>query len=227
VAREGKAGTRFGGNGPSGKEWNLLSMRQILSIPSIYRLFTQLVGGAYRKQYLRDYVRPQNGERVLDIGCGPGDILAHMPEVDYCGLDLDPRYIEAAKKRFGTRGKFLCQRAGDVVCEQPGTFDLVMANGLIHHLSDEEASHTFAVARQLLKPNGRLVTFDNGYVPEQSRLARWIISRDRGQFVRTPEKYRSLAGAAFGKVECHIRHDLLRIPYTHVIMVCSSNAQAA
>jgi len=32
--------------------------------------------------------------RVLDIGCGPGNILKLMPDTEYVGFDLNPHYIE-------------------------------------------------------------------------------------------------------------------------------------
>ena len=45
---------------------------------------------------------------------------------------------------------------------------------------------------------------------------------DRGKFVRALDNYQRLASACFAKVEPHLRHDLLRLPYTHLIMCCSN-----
>ena len=104
---------------------------------------------------------------------------------------------------------------------EQGTFDLVMAIGVIHHLNDAQAAKLFELARRVLRPGGRLVTFDGCYVPRQSRIARWMLAHDRGRFVRTQEEYLRLASAHFSKVESQIRHDLLRIPYTHLILRCS------
>ena len=82
----------------------------VLGIPAAYRLFFLIVGGDVRKIYTTEYVKAQPGEKVLDIGCGPGDILEYLPDVKYTGFDLSPEYIEAAKKRFGERGRFFLQR---------------------------------------------------------------------------------------------------------------------
>ena len=73
-----------------------------------------------------------------------------------------------------------------------------------------------------LSAKGRLVTYDGCYVPDQSRIARWLLRNDRGQYVRTRDAYEKLAGSAFARVEPHLRHDMLRIPYTHLILRCSS-----
>jgi hypothetical protein len=84
----------------------------------------------------------------------------------------------------------------------------------------------FDLVRRALRPHGRLVPFDGCYVPGQSPIARWFLGKDRGRFVRTREEYARLASATFGNVELNLRHDLLRIPYTHLIMRCS-NAKAS
>jgi len=45
------------------------------------------------------YVR--HGDRVLEIGCGCGDLYPLMPEgVDYWGIDLVPDFIEEARKAY-------------------------------------------------------------------------------------------------------------------------------
>jgi SAM-dependent methyltransferase len=195
----------------------------ILSVPAVYRLFTRIIAGDVWRVYLAEYVKPVAAEKVLDIGCGPADILSYLPDVDYTGLDISREYIAAAKRRFGGRGRFWCGDVGLAALErEQGTFSLVMATGVLHHLDDERTSRLYELARLALRPHGRLITYDGCYVPEQSRIARWLLSHDRGEFVRTREAYLRLASVCFPKVEAHLRHDLLRIPYTHLITRCSA-----
>lgn len=195
----------------------------LLNHPAAYRLFQQWVGAEFaRKTYLAEYAKPVPGEKILDLGCGPADILRYLPEVNYTGFDLSPEYIHAARERFGSKGRFCCADVGLGTIEgEQGTFDLVMAVGVVHHLDDLQAGQLFAVARRALGPAGRLVTYDGCYVSGQSRLARWLLARDRGQFVRTQKQYMDLASPYFSTIQSSLRDDLLRIPYTHLIMHCS------
>jgi len=199
------------------------TLSSLLSLPAGYRLFRWLVGGESAwKIYLAEHVKPEPGDKILDIGCGPADVLNFLPEVNYTGLDISPEYIRAAQERFGSRGRFGCGDVGLAAIEgEQGSFDLVLATGVVHHLDDAQAAKLFALARRVLSPTGRLVTYDGCYVPQQSRIARWMLSKDRGKFVRTREEYLRLAATHFSKVEFQLRQDLLRIPYTHLIMRCS------
>jgi len=202
----------------------------LLSLQAGYRLFRWMVGGESAwKIYLGEYVKPAPGDKILDIGCGPADVLNYLPAVNYTGLDISPEYIDSARKRFGSKGRFLCGDVGLATIEgEQGAFDLVLATGVIHHLDDTQATKLFDLARLILRPAGRLVTYDGCYVPQQSRIARWLLAKDRGKFVRTREEYLRLALARFSNVEPHLRHDLLRIPYTHLIMHCfNSSLQAS
>jgi SAM-dependent methyltransferase len=192
-----------------------------LTLPFVYRLFTEIVRGDAYRIYISEYVRPVPGEKVLDIGCGPGDILEDLPAVDYLGFDINPKYVEAAQKRFGGRGRFFCSDVGlTVIDREAATFDIVLATGVLHHLDDNHALSLFKLARRALKPGARLVTYDSCFAAGQSKLARFVVSRDRGQYVRESAEYARLAGQVFPEVRSFVRHDLLRIPYTHVILQC-------
>ena len=199
-------------------------LRSVLALPAVYRLFGRVVGGGARATFVRDHLKPRAGDRVLDLGCGPGDLLAHLPDCDYVGVDLDPQYVAAAPARYGERGSFRCEPAEAVAELEPGSFDLVVASGLLHHLTDEQAVATMAVARRALRPGGRFVSLDGCFVPGQSRFARWMLRRDRGQFVRDLPSYRALAEAVFPVVTPAVRHDLLRVPYTLLILDCTTGA---
>ncbi len=199
-------------------------LRSVLALPWAYRLFARLVGGNARAGFVRDHLRPAPGDRVLDLGCGPADLLAHLPGCDYVGVDLDPKYVAAARARYGDRAVFRCEPAEAVAELEPGAFDLVVASGLLHHLTDEQALAALDVARRALRPGGRFVSLDGCFVPGQSRVARWFLRRDRGQFVRDLPGYLRLARAVFPAVEPAVRHDLLRIPYTLAILDCTTGA---
>lgn len=197
-------------------------IRSILSLPSMYSLFGWLLGGnRSRPIFVENYIRPQKGDRILDIGCGPGDLIPYLPEVEYLGFDLSEQYIEMAQKRFGNYATFRCERVSTSNLTQQSYFDLVLAVGILHHLDDDEALKLFQIAQTVLKPGGRLITFDGVFVDNQSPCAKWIISKDRGQNVRTKDGYIALASKIFPDISCNIRHDLLRIPYTHIILECT------
>ena len=55
----------------------------------------------------------------------------------------------------------------------------------------------------------------------QSGFSRFLMARDRGQFVRTLPEYEHLAAQVFTTVKCTIDDDLVRIPYPSIVMECS------
>ena len=193
-----------------------------LDFPSVFNAFTIVVGGDVSAVFVNRYIRPEEGHKILDIGCGPADLLSHLHRVEYVGLDMNSAYIKYARKRFGNKGRFLTQRVshGVIKAISPSGFDTVLAKGVLHHLNDDEAIQLFELAHSVLKPTGRLITFDGCYVKGQSWLTRLILSKDRGKYVRAKAAYIDLASTLFKNTHVSIHHDLIRIPYTHIIMEC-------
>lgn len=196
-------------------------IRNILSSPSIYSYFSNIiVPGKTYSVITKEYIKPCKGDRILDIGCGIGRILSYLPDVEYLGFDANNKYIMAAKKKYGDRGAFICEKAGYELVNKFSNYDIVLALCVLHHLNDSEAIQLFEVAKSALKTGGRLVTLDNCYLDGQSKLARWLMSKDRGKYVRTRSEYVNIASKVFTQVESHIRSDLIFITYDHIIMQC-------
>jgi len=197
------------------------NLKSILSVPGIYRFLQYAIAGsAGYEGFVDQYVRPQAGDRILDIGCGPGDIVTYLDDVNYIGFDENPQYIESAKDRFGDRATFYCSKVSNSTLEENASFDIVLAVAILHHLDDVEALQLCQLAGAALKPGGRFISLDACYTPDQSPLAKLIISQDRGQYVRNRESYLRIVSQVFPNIHVSIRHDRLRIPYTHVILEC-------
>lgn len=195
-------------------------LRRLLRSASFYSSLRQGVGGNDCRKVLLEHLRPAVGDRLLDIGCGPADVLSVLPEVAYVGNDPSSRYVRAATERYGSRGTFHCASVADLDAKALGRFDLVVAEGVVHHLDDEEASRLFQIAASVLQPGGRLVTLDGCFVDNQSTIARALLRWDRGDHVRNLGGYESLASRWFASVEANLHDDLLRIPYTHLFLIC-------
>ncbi len=205
-------------------------LRKPLAIPGVYDFFLDLVGvPAARIRWVKDFLKPFPGARILDIGCGTAELLRYLPEdVDYTGFDMSEAYIDSARKRFGKRGHFIRATVEEFAASHQSTkgtesssgFDIAVVFGVLHHLGDEEGRQVFRSAQKILNPGGRLVTLDPAFIPGQSYLSRYVASHDRGQNVRFPEAYADLAKESFSRIEVTVLHKALRIPTDHAVLVC-------
>ena len=194
-------------------------MRFLLEHPFFYELAQTLNGwysGAQRR-LVEEFVEPEPGQRILDVGCAAGHMLTYLPGTDYVGLDLNPAYIAKAKQRHPDK-RFMVADAASPEVAQLGEFDRVLLFGLLHHLNDDEASKLFATARRLLAPGGRVISVDNCWYEGQSAFERYMVRNDRGQFVRVSGGYEALARQSFSQVKVDIRHGMLRVPYALLVM---------
>lgn len=196
-------------------------LRSLLSYSWVYQSFWRAVGGAERNRVLlRDYIRPTADDRILDIGCGPGTMVPYLQCAEYVGLDASQEYIDRARRRFPA-ARFVCQKVDGSDLVERDYFDTVLSLGVLHHLDDREALTLFQIARDTMKPGGKLVTLDGVWTDDQSQVVKYLLSRDRGRFVRSEAGYRELASKVFSNIESSVRHDLLRIPYTLLILKCA------
>jgi len=194
-------------------------MRRLLEDPAIYQSF-QVLGGFFsaRTRAISEYLKLKAGDRVLDIGCGPGFIANHLPPgVIYNGFDIDQRYISYAQKHFGNRGNFHCEVFNETSARRFEGVDVVMLNGLLHHVDDQTATDLLNMARVALRPGGTGFTLDGCFRQGQSQFVRWLLQNDRGRYVRTGEGYRKLYDAVFERTDINVREDLSWVPYTFAI----------
>ncbi len=58
---------------------------------------------------LLDLLRPQSGERILDIGAGQGVLAPYLARdgVHYIGVEISPRLLKIARSRHGQHGVFI------------------------------------------------------------------------------------------------------------------------
>ncbi len=193
--------------------------KRALSYPVIFDTYQNMVGSPHaHRRIISEMVRPKANERILDIGCGVGAIVPFLPEdIDYVGIDLSAPYIAKAQKIYGGRRKFVCTDVSVADADLLGTFDRAVAFGMLHHVPDDVADHVAALVARVVKPGGRFFTIDPCYVPGQNAIAKLLIDNDRGQFVRDEKGYRRIV-ESLGTVQAKIHHDLLRIPYTQLVM---------
>lgn len=98
------------------------------------------------------------GERVLEVGCGFGDLLADLSDNPSIGIDSSSTMIEIGR---GRHPKLDLQVVDVEVGVLPaGPFDVVILSDVIGHLEDVQSA--LERIKTVLAPNGRvLVTYYN------------------------------------------------------------------
>ncbi|MDQ4127784.1 MAG: class I SAM-dependent methyltransferase [Actinomycetota bacterium] len=104
--------------------------------------------------------------RVLELGCGPGDLWAEnldrVPEGWSLTLtDASPGMVREAESRLGSDRRFAFRVAdAQEIPFEDQVFDAVVANGMLHHVSNR--NRAFSEISRVLKPGGILYAATNG-----------------------------------------------------------------
>ncbi len=101
------------------------------------------------------------GSRVLEIGCGTGDLLAAVSPGRGLGIDISPKMVELAAARHPG----LEFRAGDAEnLEVDETFDYVILSDVVGHLFDVQGA--FAQLHKVSEPHTRVIVTSFNYLWE-------------------------------------------------------------
>lgn len=102
---------------------------------------------------------PASIERVLDIGCGDGRLMALVrlarPQIKGVALDFSPTMLEAARQRFGDAPEIeIAQHDLNHPLPELGKFDAVVSCFAIHHLDDARKEALYREVFECLVPGG-------------------------------------------------------------------------
>lgn len=193
-------------------------LTKVLESPRAYVAFQKTWGASRLREKCAAVLAANDGEHILDVGCGPAYVLDYLPAVNYVGFDIHSRYVAYARCRYGSRARFVLGPYDDEARHRCGPFDGILLLGILHHLNNSDASRLLLLAAKSLSPEGRVVTLDPCFTQNQSRIARWLAANDRGAHVRSVHGIQALAQESFGSVESMVIEGACRIPSTEIIM---------
>jgi SAM-dependent methyltransferase len=104
------------------------------------------------------------GAKVLDLGCGSGDLMIHLLAVgaDVTGVDLSPGMLALAEQRVsafgGGRTAELRVASAEGLDLDSDAYDVVVGRFILHHLEIGRAAPQIA---RVLRPGGRAVFAEN------------------------------------------------------------------
>ena len=88
---------------------------------------------------LADLAGVQRGQRVLDVGCGPGALMAELVArgADVAGVDPSPPFVEAARERYPNAD--IREAGAEDIPFEDNAFDAAIAQLVVQFMTDPVA----------------------------------------------------------------------------------------
>jgi trans-aconitate methyltransferase len=151
----------------------------------------QLAGGVV------EWLAPRTGERILDLGCGDGQLTTQLATSGaiVTGVDASMEMVAAAR----SHGIDAVEASAECLPFPDASFDAIFSNAALHWVRDQDAM--MAEVHRVLRPCGRFVAEMGGHgniaairVALMAVLARhgYADAEDGVNYYPTPESYRRL-----------------------------------
>jgi cyclopropane fatty-acyl-phospholipid synthase-like methyltransferase len=152
----------------------------------LYDPVVKLMGGESAHRQLIDQADLQPGQRILEIGCGTGNLTilvkTRYPAVDIVGVDPDPKALDRARRKADRQRVSVQLDRGfsDDLHYPDESYDRVLSAFMFHHLERDEKKRSLREIRRVLKPGGSLHLLDFGWGHDHSNgfLARLLHRSD-------------------------------------------------
>jgi len=142
-----------------------------------YDLLHRVSGFAAVQREMIGLARLRGGGRVLDVGCGTGNLLRatgkRHPDVELVGVDPDLKMLaraESKTRRAGVKVR-LDRGFAQELAFPDGSFDVVFSSLMLHHLDQAAKDEMLAEVRRVLRPDGVLVLADIRQEAAAERIA--------------------------------------------------------
>lgn len=139
------------------------------ALTPLYDVGTELLGyGVSLKRKGIGVAQIQNGERVLDVGCGSGTFLVEtkkqFPHAEVIGIDPDKAILTLAKRKLEHAGveAHLVEGYAQALPFPDASFDVVVSTLIFHHLPTPVKQQAIAEIHRVLRENGRFLLADFG-----------------------------------------------------------------
>lgn len=142
-----------------------------------------------RAKRIIEELNPQDGDKILDVGCGNGYylyILVNLGlKIDLTGVDFDKRALESAKDNL--KGKKVGLLHGDLMEGLPfksSSFDKAVMSEVVEHLLNNVKG--LKEVRRILKNDGILVlSVPNANYPFLWDPINWVLERFFGTHIKS------------------------------------------
>lgn len=139
------------------------------------------------KKNICELLRQTQFDKFLDLGCGSGIFSDLVLLEKYYGIDINFDFIQFAHKK--SKKKFLLTEIKNLPFKS-GQIDIILINGVLHHLPDSYINATISEIDRVLKSQGKLILIeDTEELDIFNPLGKLIHKIDQGNYIRSANEY--------------------------------------